>query len=142
MKAFDEAWCLPCVLLLCSCDSDIKSATLPGHLKPLGSQGPALTVEEMLNFPNGRTFHWYTKESQPFVVKGGCKDSLAYDRWTDEYLRSKEGVNREIVTVEFGKTEIRTESRRYYTMKEFLKVYKIKDINLVTTVPKYIRWDI
>jgi lysine-specific demethylase 8 len=134
---------LLCVISQFAAQPELDLATHPGHLKPLGSQGPVHPIDELTAFPDSSTFYKrYTKASKPLLVKGGAKDSPAYALWTDEYLTGKEEAKSEIVTVEYGKKENRTKGSKLYSMKEFVEAYKKENIYLVAGVPKYIMQDV
>ena len=130
---------LLCIFSQFAAQPEIDLATHPGHLQPLGSQGPVHPIDELTAYPDSSTFYTrYTRARKPFLVKGGAKDSPAYTLWTDEYLMGRKEAASEIVTVEFGKKENRTHGNNLYSMKDFLKAYRKKDIYLVSGVPNYI----
>ena len=67
-----------------------KNSGLPGHMQPLGSHRPPDKpgIDVLDTVPDPVTFYDnYVKNGWPVLLRGAAKNMLAFQLWTDEYLR-------------------------------------------------------
>ena len=86
----------------------------------------------------------YVKQNKPLLLRNMVKDFQAIDKWTDEFIMSElENYDIEYeVYVEQVKKETRNFEPTLMKMKDFLKDYQEKDLNLVSSLPDFLRDDI
>jgi len=94
------------------------SASLPGHLKPLGGHAPpSVDVAERTTLPSPAEMYALARTNTPVVVRGGIKFQPSYQKWTDAYMSEHFGDT--VVDVEFDKAE-----NRFGAMPESWKLRK------------------
>nr|CAB3262760.1 uncharacterized protein LOC100182837 [Phallusia mammillata] len=120
--------------------SRLKS--LPGHMKPFGSEGPFFHVPIVEGFPTTYDFfNNYVIPSIPVVMKGAAKISPAFKKWTDEYFIKHKDAS-EKVYAEARKKEDRTIPGSFLSFRTFVKQYIKHDIYMVNGVPMFLRRDV
>lgn len=107
----------------------------PGHLKPFGSQGPHLTVDEVNSLSTVEFFEKYVNTKKAVVLRDATKQFAATKLWTDEYLYKKtENLNDYMFDVETVKKETRNQKMLQMTFREFLDSYRKKELYMVSDV--------
>ena len=82
------------------------SASLAGHMQPLGAHAPPSgTVEELPAFPDPAEMYARARDNVPFIVRGGIGFQPALGSWTDAYIAKTFGST--VVDVEYDKKENR-----------------------------------
>ena len=110
-----------------------------GHLKPLGGHRPPDPVEERHDVPSPEEF-WdkYVKVHKAVVFRGAAKHSLAFSKWTDDYLIKN-----------FPDLEVRLEAKKEKqgyipvgdkgigrdTIKNFINTYHTANKYIVSELP-------
>ena len=116
-----------------------QAISMPGHLKPLGSEATRLPVSELDEFPSPADFFEnYVYPSVPVIIRQGAKRSPAFEKWSDEYLRSLPGAQ-EPVDVEVKKVEDRQTPSIKMPFSEFIDRYQTHDEYLVTVIPDFLK---
>jgi hypothetical protein len=107
----------------------------PGHLKPFGSQGPHLEVDEVDSLSTIDFFENYVKAKKAVVLRGATQNFPATNLWTDDYLHKKtEDLNDYKFDVETVKKETRNQKMLKMTFTEFLNNYRKKELYMVSDV--------
>ena len=83
-------------------------------------------------------FRDYVYPSVPVIVRQGARRSPAFQKWTDEYLKSLP-ESQELIRVEMRKVEERQLPRMKMPLAEFLDRYQTHDEYLVAKVPDYLK---
>ncbi|XP_038076574.1 tRNA wybutosine-synthesizing protein 5-like isoform X2 [Patiria miniata] len=118
------------------------ASSWPGHLKPLGSEATHLPILELNQFPSPTEFfQHYVYPSVPVVFRHGARRSPAYEKWSDEYLKSLP-ESQEMINVEMRKVENRNIPPARMSFAEFLDRYTVYDEYLVTGVPDFLKKDV
>jgi lysine-specific demethylase 8 len=123
---------------------DTPRNTAAGHMRPFGSAGPFLAVDEVAEFPNTtHFFERYVFELRPLKMAGAGRLSAAFDRWSDAYLRSTTLVDADsTIVVETAKKENRSNPIRRLHFHEFLETYNSTEQYMVDNVPDELRQDV
>jgi hypothetical protein len=131
-----------CLLLLsvahCTVfDDAMKTLTdHAGHLKPFGSSGPFLPVDEMDGFPTtSQFFRQYVLPMRPLKMNGAGRLSRAFDLWSDEYFLTSSVSNDSTITVETAKKEKRTNPILNMHFQEFVQTYTSQNQYMVDRIP-------
>lgn len=133
-----------CLLLVRTSDTDgvetQDSASIPGHLEPLGSRNTKHPLEVIQNYPDPKTFfETYVVPSKPVLIQNAAKLSTAFYKWSDEYFLSRPEASKEKIQVEKRKKEERTGPYEEIPFSEFVEGYKEKDIYMVSSVPEFMK---
>ncbi|XP_038055078.1 bifunctional peptidase and arginyl-hydroxylase JMJD5-like [Patiria miniata] len=116
--------------------------SLPGHLKPLASKATRFPVSVIQDFPSPyEFFRSYVYPSVPVIIKQGARRSPAFQKWTDEYLKSLP-ESQQLIRVEMRKVEERQLPRMNMPFAEFLDRYQTTDEYLVARVPDFLKRDV
>lgn len=103
-----------------------------------GIQHRVETVNGFL--PPSEFFQNYVLHQKPVIFKGAAKTLAAYDRWTDEYLKSLPGAAEfKILVEERSKESSMIEAARMTTFLNFLNNYNEEDIYCIHTLPDFLR---
>ncbi|XP_038054908.1 uncharacterized protein LOC119727117 [Patiria miniata] len=122
--------------------SSSPPTSLPGHLKPLASEAIRLPVSVIQDFPSPyEFFRSYVYPSVPVIIKQGARRSPAFQKWTDEYLKSLP-ESQQLIRVEMRKVEERQLPRMNMPFAEFLDRYQTTDEYLVARVPDFLKKDV
>ncbi|CAF0941002.1 unnamed protein product [Brachionus calyciflorus] len=132
--------CLVLFFNLTECNQNINH---PGHLKPFGSSGPFLQLEEVTSLPTKIFFENYVQPKQAVVMRNFVNQFPAFKSWKDEYLYSKASDNDDYkILVETQKKESRDQDTLKLSLTEFLDNYKSRSIYMVNEVPPYLKKDV
>ncbi|XP_038054912.1 lysine-specific demethylase 8-like [Patiria miniata] len=122
--------------------SSSPPTSIPGHLKPLASEATRLPVSVIQDFPSPyEFFRSYVYPSVPVIIKQGARRSPAFQKWTDEYLKSLP-ESQQLIRVEMRKVEERQLPRMNMPFAEFLDRYQTTDEYLVARVPDFLKKDV
>eukprot|EP00794_Sanderia_malayensis_P008242 gene8242-9124_t len=122
----------------------IRGSDVPplGHLEPFGAHMAPSPVDEitMENMPSPKQF-WkdYVSRRKPAVFRGAAKQSPAYEKWTDEYLKAQ-----------YGDLEVRLEAKKEKqgyipigdvgvgrdTIRNFIDTYHDRNKYIVSELPR------
>ena len=80
------------------------------------------------------------KKNLPVVFKGLAKRSPAYKLFTDDFLKSSEGVDKFMVSSETRKKEDRKQKGLHISFKEFIERYHNESLYLVNSLPNSLRY--
>lgn len=83
-------------------------------------------------------FEHYITPGRPFLLKSGAKNQAAFKKWTDEYMKSFPGAEKELVQVEPNLKEIRESPGFEIPLKEFIERYKKESVYMVNKVPSFL----
>lgn len=120
-----------CAILL---NSSINCKENPGHLKPFGSQGPHLKVNEVDSLSTVDFFENYVSAKQAVVLRGATNQFAATNLWSDDYLFKKTEDFNDLFDVETVKKETRNQKMLQMTFTDFLKSYRTKELYMVSDV--------
>ncbi|XP_065837981.1 uncharacterized protein [Oscarella lobularis] len=124
----------------------IDPSTAAGHLEKLGSRGPIRKVAETTGFLDPETFYrQHTKKFRPIVFRDAAKQSPAFERWTDDYLKATAQANPNNggdLVVEARKKENRSAASYMMSLDRFIDSYRRLDIYMVASVPEFLRNDV
>ena len=112
-----------------------------GHMKPLGYHRPPVRITEELNHMIApEDFHQhYVARHRPLVIRNAVKYWNATWRWTDEYLAGEFGdVSMKMETKDDNKFDIPADMK----FREFLDIYKSRDVYMVDEVLPEMREDV
>ena len=113
----------------------------PGHLKAFGyhrpSNGP---VVEERGFLHPKVF-WekYVSMHKPMVFRQAAANSLALQKWSDEYLDKEYGDLDVLLEV---KRENRSTRPKRVNISTFINIYTKEDVYAVTVLPDPMRKDV
>ncbi|KXJ22797.1 lysine-specific demethylase 8 [Exaiptasia diaphana] len=123
--------------------ADDDPTTWPGHMEPLGSKQPKISLETVDHWPSPQEFFSkYVSPIKPLFIKGGAKLSPAFGKWTDEYFMSKPESKSATIFAEQGKKENRTNPGQDVSFYDFVRTYKEKDIYMVNGVIPFLQKDV
>lgn len=131
IKMYSWKFLFVCALLL---NSFISCEENPGHLKPFGSQGPHLKVDEVDSLSTVDFFENYVTPQKAVVLRGATKQFAATNLWTDEYLHKKTENLNDLFDVETVKKETRNQKMLQMSFTDFLKSYRTKELYMVSDV--------
>jgi len=111
-----------------------------GHMKPFGSHRPPKKVETLKYMISPQDFYMdFVTKHKPVVFKKVTQSWPAHTLWTDEYLTEKYGDSEmHMETKDDDKFNIPGNK----IMKEFLKVYKEKNLYMVDEVTPEMREEV
>ena len=108
-------------------------------MKPLGPAATRLPITVLDQFPSPTEFFQnFVYPSVPVVFRHGAKRSPAFEKWSDDYLRSLP-QSQDLIDVEMRKVEDRKMPSARMPFVEFLDRYNIHDEYLVTGVPEFLK---
>jgi hypothetical protein len=114
----------------------------PGHLKPFGSSGPFIPLDEIDGFPTTSVFFkQYVLPMRPLKMNGAGRLSGAFHLWSDDYFLSSTVSNDSTIAVETAKKENRTNPILHMHFQEFVQTYNVKNLYMVDRVPDEFRYD-
>lgn len=107
-----------------------------GHLKPFGSSGPFLPVDEVDGFPTTSLFFkQYVLPMKPLKMNGAGRLSRAFELWSDEYFLTSSVSNDSTISVETAKKEKRTNPILNMHFQEFVRTYSSQNHYMVDRIP-------
>jgi hypothetical protein len=108
-----------------------------------GYSGPFVEINQVDGISTKEFFEKYVKPKRALLLKGASKSSPANKLWSDEYLKTAaQGHEEYKIVVETVKKESRDQEILNLSLKEFLEVYRTKEIYMVNEVPPYLRKDV
>ena len=117
-----------------------------GNFKKFGSVGPFVKINETFEHLSTKLFFEnYVKTKTPILMRNEAKHFKAFEKWSDQYLYEKilENDADYQIDVETEKKESRKSTRvERLEFTKFLKIYKQKDIYMVTSVPDFLKEEI
>ena len=117
----------------------ISGHSNPGHLKPFGTVGSLINIEELNGeYPNLlKLFTYYIPKSEPILSRQVLVDDIHYDTWkTDEKLESEvEGLAKTNIYVESFEQQQRIQMK----FGEFLDKYQKERLFFVDDIPEILR---
>ncbi|XP_077998374.1 uncharacterized protein LOC144451416 [Glandiceps talaboti] len=127
------------LIFLCQLVGVVTEDFPKGHLQPFGAHKPPIkgVIDEVDKAPSSADFYKnYIKKSRPLLIKGGGNRWPAVDLWPDEeYLL--ENFGEEVFRVDLRKVwDDKHPPRMNMYMKDFLDIYKKKDIYLDSPFPR------
>lgn len=134
---------LQCWLVTAEVSLSDDPSLWPGHLEPLAAKSKKTSLESIDNFPSPEVFFRdYSSKLRPVLIRGGAKQSKAFDLWTDEYFKGLPEAAEIEVLAEGGKKENRTKPAKNLSFKTFVENYKTEDVYMVNGVPNFLQKDV
>nr|XP_002126999.2 jmjC domain-containing protein 5-like [Ciona intestinalis] len=106
----------------------------PGHMQPIGSHTPPMSIEERNDFPDPiELFDNYVSPGKPVLFKGAAKKFPSYYNWkNDTYLKEKYGSwEAKVETIKKGYME---REPTMMNLSKFIDIYKTESVYLVDTI--------
>lgn len=126
------------LILLIILSASSADETNPGHMKPFGLVGPFLKIDESESLSTIDFFNNYVKPKKAIVLRNAAKDWPATKLWNDAYLYEKvNGLENYMFQVETVKKESRDQRYEEMSFQNFLKLYRSKELYMVSDVPNF-----
>ncbi len=127
------------ILLVSIINLILSSHSNPGHLKPFGTVGSLINIEEINGeYPNIlKFFTYYISKSKPILSRQVLVNDLYYNIWkTDEQLENEvDGLSKTNIHVESLKQHQRIQMK----FGEFLDNYQKEHLFLADNLPEILR---
>jgi hypothetical protein len=113
-------------------------------LEKFGSQGPFVKIDSVKKISSSEFFDQYVKTKRALLLQDAIKPSPAFKLWaSDEYLQKIAAPHDDFkILIETQKKESRDQDVTEMSMRDFLDVYKQKELYMVSQVPFYLRKEI